>query len=136
MVPEKQYSRDSKMKINELLRTNERFNLNQAQVARNCCCVHTPTRTSLKDFFSALPFPYSTGPPRLRYLLTLFPGLPCHWALPMGTCRFPKFSLAVDNMGKDSGHPLWFPPIPNTHTYTLKASLPHVTPFCCGYLRI
>lgn len=38
------------MKINELLKPNEGFNLNEAQVAGNRCCFHIPSRAGLKDF--------------------------------------------------------------------------------------
>lgn len=42
----------------------------------------------------------------------------------MGTCRFPVFSLAGENMGKEAGHPLWSHPKQRTPT---SPSLPHLS---------
>lgn len=118
MVPEKQYSRDSKMKINELLRTNERFNLNQAQVARNCCCVHTPTRTSLKDLFFP-PSPFLTPLARLAFGIYSRFSRGCRVT---GLCRwervvFQSFHWLWITWEKTAGILCGSPPFPTlTHT--------------------
>lgn len=113
------------MKINELLKPNEGFNLNEAQVAGS---TSPAAGSELLGGMAAPPRPASpshwTG---LWYLLMLFLGSSSHPAELMGTCRFPVFSRLRGTWETNAGHPLWSQS--NPRSTTLKSFLPHLTPF-------
>lgn len=129
---------DWKMKINDLLKPNEGFSLNEAQVVANRCCFHIHNRAGFKHFRAFQhPFHPSTHGLDSGIYSCFFLGSPCHQALLMGTWRFPVFSLAGVNMGKEAGHPLWSHPEQRTpsaptptptHPSTPKTLLLCVTP--------
>lgn len=89
------------MKINELLKPNEGFNLNEAQVAGNRCCFHIHTGAGLRDFRALL------LPPHIHLLLLLF----LHPSLPPPPSPLPPQSPILAPLGPpgqrgDKGAPI------------------------------
>lgn len=75
------------MKINELLKPNEGFNPNEAQVAGNRCCFHSHTGADLRDFRTLL------VPPHIHHHLLLLPSQSV--ALPLVfTHAFPEVAVS------------------------------------------
>lgn len=129
------------MKINELLKPNEGFNLNEAQVAGNRCCLHIHNGAGFRALL--LPPPHiqphhhllPPSPVALPLVFThAFPGVTVSPGLADGNVPFfSRVFIGWGEHGKRSWGILCGPtpsrgPPPPTPSSPPKPALPHVTP--------
>ena len=142
------------MKINELLKPNEGFKLNEVQVAGNRCCLYVHSGAGRREFQSTSLTPSTTttththtstttsSPPSpwpcLWYLLTLFPEVAVSAGLADGNVPFSSVFIGRGEHGKRKSGILCGPTPkqrtpPHTHTHTLlQSSITTCNPLCSG----